>query len=247
MRRAFDPFEILRRLNPVDRETLPDPSRSPEALRLMEAIIRGETKPKAKRTVLPRRPWPNWTHRRRYLVVVAGLAALGVAAVAWALTRGGGTGLTIGCYQDADLQANTVVVAATGEAPTAICRRQWLEGALGTRTPPPLQACVLPSGAIGVFPNRNGDTCRRLGLTAAGPQQPSAAVRLKQALVDRFLTEGCLNQHEATKLVRDELGRLRLSDWSIAVTAPFSHARPCASLAFDEQHQGVLLVPMPRP
>jgi hypothetical protein len=246
MRRAFNPFEILRRLNPVDPETLPDPSRSPETRRLMEAIIRDNIQREAKRSMLSRLSLPNWTRRRRYLLALIALTALGIAAAAWALTRGGGTGLTIGCYQRPALEAKTIVVAATGEAPVAICRRQWLIGALGERTPPPpLRACVLPSGAIGVFPN-GGNVCLQLGLSAASPQEPSTAIRLKEALVDKFLAAGCVSQREATALVKDELRRLALTDWDITVTAPFSQTRPCASLAFDEHGQRVLLVPLPR-
>lgn len=136
-------------------------------------------------------------------------------------------------------------------------------GDFGSAKVPQLEACVLPSGAIGVFPSPTGRACEKLRLAPVAselpppsperttpeskPPSPQATVRaLKDRLVDLFLAGPCMNEQEATELVRAELRRLRLSDWGIRTNGPFSAARPCASLAFDEEHRTVLLVPMPR-
>jgi len=49
MKDGSDPFETLRRINPVDSSTLPDPGRSQEALDVMERIMRGDIAPPAAR------------------------------------------------------------------------------------------------------------------------------------------------------------------------------------------------------
>ena len=54
MKDGSDPFETLRRINPVDSSTLPDPGRSQEALDVMERIMRGDIAVRSAAAVLSR-------------------------------------------------------------------------------------------------------------------------------------------------------------------------------------------------
>ena len=189
MKDERDPFEILQEINPVDPGTLPDPARSPDALAVMESMLRGEfASPQGGRF--------RWLRslgrgrRRIYLVPVVAAAVLGAGTLAWALSRGPTQHLTVGCYATADLDARTAVVSATDASPVEACRKLWLNGVFG-QPPPPLQACVLPSGAVGVFPRADGDSCERLNLAPATVEPASAVVALQKALVDKFLRPQC--------------------------------------------------------
>ena len=77
---------------------------------------------------------------------------------------------TIGCYETDSLEANTAVLAAGTKSPVAACARAYASAFPGSQQPAHFAACVLPSGAVGVFPSETtGDTCKNLGLaTVAG-------------------------------------------------------------------------------
>jgi hypothetical protein len=113
---------------------------------------------------------PAASRRRRRIViglVPAVVIALFVATAftTYALTRKPTHLESIGCYDRASLSANTAVVSADGRDPVTICAQVWRQGALGADVPTQLEACVLQTGAIGVFPRSNGgDTCGTLGL-----------------------------------------------------------------------------------
>jgi hypothetical protein len=240
-----DRFDLLRELNPVDTDDLRDAASSPRAQNTLEQILAG-TRPLPKAA----RWWRRF--RRRTYVLILIPAAAAIASVAWALSQGATQQLTVGCYQSADLQAKTVVVPGEGRSPTSSCAAVWQRGDLGHPIPRQLQACVLPTGGIGVFPSPGGRACQRLRLapletTATTPSgQAGSVVELKNALVAKFLADRCMSQQRATATVEDELGQLELSAWRVEINGTFTSERPCASLAFDEQHQLVLLVPMPK-
>lgn len=238
-----DPFDLLRELNPALPDELPDAA-SPEGEALYQAISerRGEA---GRPRLLPR---IGRRAGRRDLIPAIAILVLSVGAVAWALSRSVTEPLTVGCYGAADLRAKTAVVPAEGQSPLTACRRVWDSGEFGDRTTPPLHACVLPTGSIGVFPQRGRDTCGSLALPPAPigrERQPAPAVELKERLVDRFLSESCITPARGREIVAAELHRLRLSDWRVEDVAPFTDARPCATLAFDPPRNVVLLVPSP--
>lgn len=241
MKPPLDPFELLRRMNPVRPGELPDAD-SPEAQALLEQIVERSTRPRKSLLRLPHR-------RRTYAVVLVAAVALGAAA-AWAVTRGETKHLTIGCYAETSLDAKTAVIPAGTASLEAACAAVWRSGTFGSKAVPRLQACILPSGAIGVFPTRDGRACERLHLANAQPRTPERAqptTGLKNALVDRFLAASCLTEDEGLGIVEDELRKRHLSTWRVRAAAPFTPARPCATLAFDEEQQTVLLTPAPRP
>ena len=246
MKDGSDPFETLRRINPVDSSTLPDPGRSQEALDVMERIMRGDIAPPAARRFGRTRSLLRTRRGRVYLIPIVAAAALAAAALAWALTRGPTQHLDIGCYATINLQGRAAVVPATEEPPIETCKKFWLTGAFG-KPPAPLEACVLPSGAVGVFPSPEGNSCERLSLTPvpADSEPPSSSVELQDTLVDRFL-DRCLTEPTARRIIKKELTRLSLPDWRVATSGRFTHTRPCASLAFDEKQRQVILVPIPR-
>lgn len=254
MNEPFDPFEVLRELNPVDPADLRGAATSPQARLALEQILDGTRKSVPTRRRWARRRPRLRTWRRSYLLVLIPVAA-GLAAAAWALTHGPTKQLTIGCYASANLDARTVVVAAGAAPPLATCQQAWQRGDFGPPPSPRLEACILPSGAVGVFPSPNGQACQRLKLapltptapaTSTAPRPRSTVTALKDALVQAFLARPCMTQTEATTAVRAELRRLQLTDWKVEARGHFTAVRSCASLAFDEEQHLILLIPIPK-
>lgn len=245
----MDHFDHLRRLNPIQAGDLRDEALSARARDALEQILVSRDAPRRSRHT--RMQWL----RRHVLLLVLVLTAVGFAAVAWALTRGATTQLGVGCYATASLEADTIVVSGAGGSPMRACRDVWRRGNFGASASPRLQACVLASGAIGVFPSPDGRACERLQLApllvassgvATKPAPVASLVALKNALVQSFLGRGCKDEGTATAVVRAEPQRLRLIDWGVEVDGQFTRLRPCASLAFDEERRVVILVPMPK-
>ncbi len=239
-----DPFRSLVHANPVDRDRLPEVPESAHGRALLEEIV-----DMAQPTVTTRpTPAPQRARRSRLLIPIAGAAAvLSLGFTMYAVTRNV-TEPSLGCYAEADTGANTVVVGADGRSPVAVCEGVWAGGAFGPGATPPLAACVLTTGAIGVFPG-GPDTCAALDLSpldgASYPGQVEGFLAFRTAIVDRFRAAGCLDEQAATDAVRDELGTQALSSWTVVTQTSFSAARPCASLAFDPEARRVSLVPLP--
>lgn len=244
-----NPFEILLRSNPVDRDRLPEVSESAHGRALLEEII-DMAQPTT--TTLPAPappPSPRRARRSRLLVpIVAAAAVLSMGFTVYALTRDVTEPSGIGCYAAADTGAKTVVVGADGRSPAAVCEAVWMGGAFGPGEMPPLAACVLSTGAVGVFPG-GPETCAGLDLSpldgASYPGEVGDFIAFRTALVDRFRAAGCLNEQAATGAVREEFTTRGLSDWTVATESRFSAARPCASLAFEPEAKRVSLVPIP--
>ena len=193
-------------------------------------------------------------HRRRLalgaLVPAVALLLAGVGVAAYLFTRPATQLEGIGCYRSASLDADTAVVSGDGRSPVAACAEIW-RSAFGTPAPT-LQACVLESGAVGVFPGPNAETCRRLGLAELASGYEAEAQRfaeLRDALTAR-LGGTCIGEGEAGRIVGSELRQRGFDHWKIEVGEGiagegFSAARPCAGLAFDGKRQVVTLVPEP--
>jgi hypothetical protein len=254
MSEPLDPFDLLRDLNPIDPSELADAASSEDAQHALTQILAGARHRRGSRRFAFR---VDSLRRRGYLLAIISLGAVGVAAAAWALTHGATKHLTVGCYESVSLQARTVVVPAQDEPPTSTCRAVWARGDFGTHATPRLQACVLPSGAIGVFPTSDETACQQLKLppvsaTTTAPAQTGPAtprvslIALKSILVQKFLSTRCMNEGIARRLVQTELRRLRFANWQVRAGGTFTNDRPCASLAFDEDRDLVLLVPIPK-
>lgn len=234
-----DPFDRLRQADPA-RTREPAQPTDDSAETMYRNVVTSE--PRASRSA---------RHRWGRLPILVGVALL-LAAAAYVLTRPVTEPLTIGCYRTPALDADLVVVPAD-PGPTAeeLCQAVWEPGGEfatdGGGQPPPLSACVLDTGTIGVFPSVEGrDVCQALGL--AQPDYPSdtgnqSIIELQDVLVPRFLDE-CLDLPTATAIVEKELTDSGLTDWRVTSKQPFTPDRPCASLAIEPTAKTIELVPI---
>lgn len=234
-----DPFDRLRAADPAkmgDRETA---SMDPERI--------------FRQVVASTRPSPLRARRRRRILVLVG--AVFLIAAAYVVFRPVTEPLTVACYRAADLDADILVVDAPAAGdPVDVCRPQWSpEGEfgaeLGDGPAPDLRACVLESGAVGVFPTASGSqVCADLGLAVPAsdsPEENQAVIELRDELVDAFLEE-CLSVEEARTRVVEAVARHGLEGWQVTVSQSFTEEQPCASLAFDVPAETIELVPVSR-
>jgi hypothetical protein len=206
--------------------------------------------------------WDRAARRRRrralLVLVPAVVVLLGVTGfTTYALTREPTHLESVGCFETAGLDGNVAIVSADGRPPTAICAELWQQGAMGDRAAPNnLAACVLDTGAIGVFPSSGGSTCERLGLADLPPTYAAERKRfaeLRDAIVAHIgepptdsspSTLTCVSEADARALVRRELDAHGYGDWGIEVPGDgYAGERPCLQVAFDGERRVVLLVP----
>jgi hypothetical protein len=207
--------------------------------------------------------WDRTARRRRrrlvLILVPAVIVLLGVTGfTTYALTREPTHLESLGCFDRAALDANVAVVSADGRDPTAICNELWQRGDMpGAPVPSSLAACVLESGAIGVFPSSGVSTCENLGLAdlpASYAAEGKRFARLRDAIVaelgepasgSSLGSSKCVGEHDARAIVRRELDAHGYSDWEIEVGAEgFTAERPCAEVSFDGGRKVVVLVPV---
>ena len=201
--------------------------------------------------------------RKRRLALVLAPVVLAVLAVTgfttYALTREPTRLESVGCFETAELVGNIAIVNADGRAPTAICAELWRQGDMGPGPAPEnLAACVLETGAIGVFPSSGKNSCQQLGLANIPPTYAAEAERLA-ALRNAIAAElgasygsterdpKCLREEEASAFVRHELTARGYEDWSIEIIGSGFTESPCAAvgLGFDGARKVVFLVPEP--
>jgi hypothetical protein len=207
----------------------------------------------------------NWTsnarRRKRHRVLVLVPAVLAFLAVTgfttYALTREPTHLESIACYDRASLDADVAVVGSDERHPLDICGEVWRTGAFGQEGESPLlAACVLQTGAIGVFPKSGGVTCAELGLADLPPSFPDAAARFAGLQAAIFAKVGepasgssrggpeCLGADDAHMIVRRELIVRGYADWEIQLAGgEFSAAQPCTDVSFDAAGKTVLLTP----
>jgi hypothetical protein len=206
--------------------------------------------------------WERATlRRRRRLALVLVPAVLAVLAVTgfttYALTREPTHLESVGCFETAELDGNIAIVNADGRGARAICAELWLQGDMGPGpAPKSLAACVLDTGAVGVFPSSGKGTCEQLGLSDLPPTYAGEAKRFA-ALRDAIAAElgasygsterdpKCLTEDEARALARRELDARGYGNWSIEVIGGGFAEGPCAGvgLGFDGERKVVFLVP----
>src|SRR5439155_9864927 len=150
----------LRAANPVQPEDVPSPE-SPQAEALFERIMATDPRP------MRRRGRVRW--QRTWLLVPA---ALLIAAAGYGVFHKARQPLVVACFAQPSLTASRDVVESGDHGPIAACASLWGAGgafnSAGKGSLPPLFACVLDSGAVGVFPDAAGsDTCSALGLAPA--------------------------------------------------------------------------------
>jgi hypothetical protein len=208
------------------------------------------------------RAWDRTVRRRRRrLALILAPAALAVLVATgfttYALVREPTHLESIGCYEQASLGANVAVVSSDERDPTDVCGEVWRTGGFGEEGKiPQLTACVLETGAVGVFPGSPAKTCSELGLAELPHDYTAAAqgfVGLRDAIVSKLgeppsgSSVGgpqCVGEDEARAIVGRELQIRGFDDWKIEVAGgEFSAARPCADVSFDTGGKTVLLVP----
>jgi hypothetical protein len=211
-----------------------------------------------RRTGKPQPAPGRWTERlgqrrRRALITVAAVPVLLAASAAgWAISSAlTATQVTdgVGCYAAANLQADTTVVAASGQDPVSICARYWADGVVtGKRGQqvPPLVACVLPGGgAVGVFP---GTTCAAMRLQPLPPGYRSAAQQFSAftaELTAWFHGARCVPEPLAVTHVKAELAQHGLSGWRVVGYTPQPRAinGPCATFTAESRTQTIYVQP----
>lgn len=132
----------------------------------------------------PRRRWPRRVPRRRLVLAIVALIALGGGA-AWAAGVFSADEISfragMGCYSEARLDGPRLSITVTHAAadPVAKCEKYWREGVVDTtrrrlgregkidyppkRYPPHLVACARPGSGIAVFPGPD-EVCEKLGM-----------------------------------------------------------------------------------
>lgn len=245
-----DPIEALRAANPVDSRRLTDPSASSSARALFEEITMSpqilappsSTVDDSDDSKLPRR-----LTRRVVMAPVIAIAVVGLAAFAWAIAPSTVTKpTTVGCYAADSLSSDAAVIDG-GSDPIGACSGLWAKGQLGPPSAPLLAACVLPSGALGVFPSSSGEAvCGQMNLATPTQPYPNGESRafesFKGAVVADFTATSCMSPAQAQSTVTRELDGHGLSTWTTS-KATFTADRPCAGLAFNTDEHQVLLVP----
>jgi hypothetical protein len=208
------------------------------------------------------RMWERTTRQRRrrfaVILVPAVLAVLVVTGfTTYALTHEPTVFESVGCFENASLNANVAVVSADERTPTDICGEVWRTGGFGQAGEiPELTACVLQSGAIGVFPSSGRSTCEELGLAELPPSYPDAAAKFAALQSAIYAKVGepasgssrggpqCVGEQEARTIVRRELIVRGYEDWEVKVAGgEFSPEQPCADVSFDTAGGTVLLLP----
>jgi hypothetical protein len=239
-----DPIDRLRGANPLPEEQAPGPD-TPGARALFDRIVQSPAG-NGLDEVARRR-----TLRRKALILVPAAALVAVAA-GFAISRAVRQPLIVACYERATLHAPREVIAPTG-TPVQSCRALWGPGAefnpAGSVRTPPLVACVLGSGAVGVFPDTlRPDTCSALGL--GGPprssEQAPRILQLERSLATRFLSS-CVGRGSAVRYAEAALRRSGLVGWRVLTPAPFTSAEPCASAAVEVPGRTVSLIPVGNP
>lgn len=174
-------LDLLRQADPVgDLDHLPAPT-DPAVAAVFDAIVAGEiTAPDLAppgASVVPGQVVDlaaRRARRRRRAAVVAAVVAVAAAAFALVVTQRPADPVGLACYAAATTDSDRVGLFRTGDNPVDPCRELWEQGEIDptVTTPeqvPPLVACVLPDGPVGVFPT---GSCADVVTGQAGPAVP---------------------------------------------------------------------------
>jgi hypothetical protein len=205
----------------------------PEARR---RVIRSLVVENARSTFGPTRPGRQRGWVAPLLAATLVLLMAAGAGAAYILTRPATELSAIGCYERPLLKSSVSVVRASAEHPTSTCARLWRHGDITgvPRDPPPLVACVLPSGTVGVFPGPPSG-CGPLGLVGLGDGFEVLSkefASFNEAVLQRLDMAGrCYSREQAAAVIRQELDRSGLDDWTVKTgRSGFSPDRPCSTL-----------------
>jgi hypothetical protein len=242
--RRRPPEDRLRDANPVSLEDVPTGT-DPHARDTFERIVRSAPTPRV----------GGWRSRRRLVLVLVPIVLAAGIGAGYVWLKPATQPLVVVCYARPSLGAERAAVPAGERGDVAACAPLWRDhgqfSAASRGAVPGLVACLLPSGAVGVFPSTAGqDPCLLLNLphaaTNSDKDENAAIVRVQNAVVPLFV-DHCVGEAAALRAVRAQLDRNGLDDWGVVATAPFTSAQPCASLALDAAHRTIDLVPVRNP
>ncbi len=111
---------------------------------------------------------------------------------------------------------------------------------------PPLTGCVNDAGTLIVLPTDNPKVCERLGMAVYTPpsKDTNSMVDVENQLVEQINPHVCPSFDDARRIAEDALTAAGIDDWTVVVSQPPTHQRPCPSLAFDHTTRRILLVPI---
>jgi hypothetical protein len=198
---APDPIELLSRIAPLSDEEAAALFGTMGRERLLEAITR----------LSPRAARRNRRRVRRPLVLaIAVLVAIGMTAVAWAITRGGARETTsIDCV----IAGVDSGIDATSGNPAADCAAEW-QRERGTPAPA-LVAYANSYGGVTVLPRSKKPPAGWRTLHS----QDVALIELQESLDDYLngLNSTCFTSAQATAFTREQLYRLGFAGWTVNI------------------------------
>lgn len=218
-----DPLDVFREVTLLQRDRIP-----PLPDGYTEKIIAD-----VRRIVRRRR------RRRRQAIAGAIVVAAGAAggAVTWAVTRHerAADPTMIDCRQAADTRASAIVVAHDGSDPVAQCTRAWTQLEAEWGPPPPMVACVSPTGIPAVYPGDGEATCAELGLPPLDTtltDEDRRVLRLFDELPE-IIAAGCTSTDDAVAIAHRKLDEIGLDGWKVRVEQESTAEAPCAATGFD--------------
>ncbi|HLU31590.1 MAG TPA: hypothetical protein VK088_07485 [Acidimicrobiia bacterium] len=238
-RRQPDGLEIMGADNPVDPALLDGPG-SPKGQEMLARVL-----------AIPRVPNPSPRPRVRIgRIALITAILIAVPAAVWALTRGLSNPEAIVCFADVSVDADRAGAPFEGPADATACVSVWEQVLIESPQVepgevPPLTACVLDQGSLGVFPTDDEGVCEALGLAVPDPAQQAEADAVRGLLVDlvEFIeTDDCMPMEAAEAGIRHILDESGFGHWEIRSQAA-TDERPCASLGFEPENSVVHLVP----
>ncbi|MDQ3915189.1 MAG: hypothetical protein M3323_07645 [Actinomycetota bacterium] len=213
--------------------------------------------------------------RQRRRIAFGAVPALGILAA-------GGTAIlssdrisasNVACFDSADPEAlpfGAFSPRTTGERPEKLCAKEWRQGFLPYEPildrgdapfpVPPLTACAIEDGGVGVFPTDDEDFCtagpvaRQMGLSEVPDDyhehidryvalRSDAAERLRETAVRNGGSEdrACLSEDEATSVALGVLADHGYEGWTVRVVHSKEDAPCWMHLNFENPEREVVV------
>jgi hypothetical protein len=188
--------------------------------------------------------------RRRTMVIAVALLILLVASLigAFALLNSDEPTVlgAVVCAPNAIYPIDHGWLAPSGGDPIAACEEPWDNGVFGTDgSSSGLDACVLPTGAVGVFPGEFGSVCRqKLNLPPAHLNADIAKLEEFRKATANAVRENCIDYDAARAIVEQKFSQYGYTGWVVAQNpaAPtYSDDEPCSSVATVFDHHLVYI------
>ena len=228
-----DPIDTLRALADHRRQRIG----SPPADAVVDRIVHAN----------PPTPVRARPRRHRLIAIAVGIAVVGAGTTAvWALTRTqrAPNPTAIACHRTADLASSQVAISSDGSDPVTQCAKAWLPE---WGPPPPLIACVAPTGIAVVFPG-DETTCTRLGLTPLDTTLTAddrTLITFQDDLTTELGNRGCIPSSQVLQLVETRLTAAGLTEWTATIAKPNTPDQPCGSVDIDPAAKTITILPLP--